>query len=124
MVTLLRRFCITRSSDFESKECAPFLPIRLTVRRILRWASYCAEPVHWCANVLCISRCAALIRTLRPSCQSLVGTFRREISMVSESRALKQKALTLFEYEAEQYATLREQEQGFRDQLSIVMRML
>ena len=44
--------------------------------------------------------------------------------MVSDSRALKQKALTLFEYEAQQYATLREQEQGFRDQLSIVLRML
>ena len=44
--------------------------------------------------------------------------------MVSDSHASKQQALVLFEYEAEQYATSRAQESGFRDQLAIVLRML
>ena len=44
--------------------------------------------------------------------------------MVSDPRAWKQQACTLFEYEAEHYAKLREQESGFRAQLGIVMRML
>jgi SAM-dependent methyltransferase len=43
---------------------------------------------------------------------------------VSNARAWKQEAHTLFEYEAEHYAKLREQQSGFRAQLTIVIRML
>ena len=44
--------------------------------------------------------------------------------MVSDSHALRQQVLALFEYEAKHYATSRAQESGFRDQLAIVLRML
>ena len=44
--------------------------------------------------------------------------------MVFDARTWKQQARTLFEYEAEHYAKLREREFGFSAQLGIVMRML
>lgn len=43
---------------------------------------------------------------------------------MSDARAWKREARTLFEYEAEHYAKLRERESGFRAQLAIMMRML